>query len=126
MIKFHELVHIIPHLFVAGMKNVRAIPVNTNALHILTVNISGDMISLINDKAGLSRLLRLISKHGSIKPRSYYQIIVFHINLLFFFSEYLPIHPFHPTVTLCRKIMQRPLRGRILISLFSHWQHRCS
>ena len=63
MVKFRKLIDILPYFLIAGVENVGSVPVYVDAVHIFTVNISGDVVPLINHQAGLSRLLRLMGKH---------------------------------------------------------------
>ena len=63
----HETVDIIPDFFVIGMENVGAVFVHVNALHLLGVDIAGDVIPLVNDQDGFSRGFGLLGEDGAVK-----------------------------------------------------------
>ena len=58
-----------------------AILVNINALHLLGVDIAGDMIPLVNDENGLPGSFRLLGKDRAVKTGADDEIVV-HFLLL--------------------------------------------
>ena len=77
-VKLRKASDIVPDLFIIGVENMSAVAVNLNALHLFSVDITANMISLINYKDGLTRFLCLLGKSGTKKTRAYNQIIVSH------------------------------------------------
>ena len=57
------------------------IPVHLNAHTLLRVDISGNMVSFVNQQAALPGLSHLMRKARSKQPRSHNQIIIMHENL---------------------------------------------
>ena len=52
--------------------------VHTDAVHILCINITGDVVTLLHHQAGLPRFLGLICKNCAVQTGSHYQVIVSH------------------------------------------------
>jgi len=59
------------------MENVGAIAVHMNALDILTIHISADVIAFFHNQTGFSSLFCLISPDTCVKSASYQYIIIF-------------------------------------------------
>ena len=66
-VKFRKPIHILPHLAVICMENVRPVFVHLDSLYLLCVNISRDMRPLVNHKNGFSPIFGLSGKHGAIE-----------------------------------------------------------
>ena len=87
VVELGELVHIVPDFFIARMKNMGAVAVYVDAVYILSVNISRDMVSPVDHQHAFSSFFRFISENRAKKTGSYYKIIVFHsYSPLIFFS----------------------------------------
>ena len=78
IVEFREPVHIFPHLFITGMENVRAVLVHVDAVHILGVDVAGDVIPPVNDQHPLARLVQRMSENHAVQTRTDNQIIVLH------------------------------------------------
>ena len=76
MVKLRILLHIVPHLFVGGVENVRAVYVHVNALDLFCVNISGHVVAFVHDQAGLPTIHRLARKHRAKQTGTDNEIIV--------------------------------------------------
>ena len=74
-IKFRKAIHILPNLFIVGMENVGTVVMNHDAILLVAVNISPDMIPLVNDQNFFPPFLCLSCKNSAKKSRTYYQII---------------------------------------------------
>ena len=64
------------------MENMRAIPVNIDALHRLTPDVSAHMRTLVNHQAPLALLPGQMRERRSVQPAAYYQIVVVHFCLV--------------------------------------------
>ena len=93
VVKLRESPHIVPDLSVRGVKNMGTVSVYLNAHTLLRVDISGNMVSSVNQQAALPSLVHLMCKARSKQPRSYNQIIIMHENLslMFYFALYFLI-----------------------------------
>lgn len=81
-VEFPELVYVIPNSFVIGMENVGPILMDRDALDIVGVDISGDVVPLLQDQHGLPGFFCLVGEHRPEKPCADDQIIVHHqLNL---------------------------------------------
>ena len=60
------------------MENMCAVLVHIDIHHRLRVNVSGNVLSLIDHQSTSATLLHLMGKNRSEQPRAYYQIIVLH------------------------------------------------
>ena len=76
LVKLCKLIHIIPHLFVVGVKNMRAVAMHLNALDILSENIARNVAALVNYKALFARLGGFVGKHSAVQPGANDQIII--------------------------------------------------
>ena len=57
--------HIIPHLFVVGVEDMRAVAVDVDALHLFGVDIAGDVRPLVDDEDGFAGGFRLLGEDGA-------------------------------------------------------------
>ncbi len=81
-VELRELVHILPHRLVVGVEDVGTVAVDVDALHRLRVDVTRDVISLIDDEAALARLLGLVGKHCAVQTGTDDQVIIlFHISV---------------------------------------------
>ena len=64
------------HGLVVGVEDVRTVAVDVDALHRFGVDIAGNMIALIDHKAGLARLFGFVCKHSAVKASANDQVIV--------------------------------------------------
>ena len=71
-----KAVHIVPDLPVVGVEDMRAVNMDFDALHILGIDIAGDIGTLIDDKDLLSGLCRFPRKHRAVQSRTDNQIII--------------------------------------------------
>ena len=69
-------VYIVPDSFVVGMKNMRTVGMQVNALGKGAVNIAAGMCSLINNQAAKPALQCLMGKYGTKKACAYNEVIV--------------------------------------------------
>ena len=58
------------------MENMRAILMHLNAVDILRINISSDMIPLINDQTAFSLFGHFRSKHRTIQSGAHNQVVI--------------------------------------------------
>lgn len=63
-----KLIHIVPNLGIIGVENMRAVLVDLNALDFLRIDISGNMVTLINDQHRFPVCFRLLRKNRAIQP----------------------------------------------------------
>ena len=79
-----ELLHVVPDLRVVRVEDVCAILMHMDALHVLRIDITGDVRPPIDHQHRLPRLPRLMRKHRAVQAGTHYQIIIFrHITLSF-------------------------------------------
>ena len=71
-----KAVDIVPHLFIIGVEDVRAVAVDGDALDILGIDIAGDVAALINDQAPFAGGSGLVGKDGSEQTGTDDQIII--------------------------------------------------
>ena len=57
---------VVPHCLIVRMENVGAVLVKIDVLHFLGIDISSDVISLVNHKNGFSVSFRLLRECGSV------------------------------------------------------------
>ena len=79
-IKLGKLCNIIPNLFIIGMEDMSTILMNIDPFNILSINISRNIRSLVNNKHLFTMCLSFMSKYSTIQARSHYQIIVLHLD----------------------------------------------
>ncbi|XCB29838.1 hypothetical protein RQN30_11895 [Arcanobacterium hippocoleae] len=84
VVKFAELVHIIPDFFVAGAENMRSVLVHVNVGYFLGVAVTADMVAPFDYEYGLAELCCFecdyCAKESASSNRD---IVVFHFILLF-------------------------------------------
>ena len=80
MIKLRKLLHIIPDLSIRGMENMCPIFMHLNSTHFACINITCQMIPLVNHKARFPLLSHLVRKDRAKQPGPYDQIIVMLIH----------------------------------------------
>ena len=75
----------LPDFFVIGVENMCSILMYMNPFHILCINISCNIRSLVDDQNLFAGFLCFMCKNSSVKPCTYYEIIIlfFHGFLLF-------------------------------------------
>ena len=78
VVELGELSDIIPDLFVGGMENMGAVAVHLNAVHLFGINISCNVVSSVDHKAGPAGLFHLSGKNGAEKAGTNDQIIIMH------------------------------------------------
>ena len=62
------------------MENVRAVTMNMDAFHVLTVNIAADMIPLFHHQTLLALFSRQICEDSGIESAAYQDVIIlFHV-----------------------------------------------
>lgn len=61
-VECHKLRDVFPYLGVVGVENVRAVLVDVDALHILGIDISGNVRALVNDKNILAGFFRFVGE----------------------------------------------------------------
>ena len=71
----HEPVDILPHRFIIGVEDVRTVPVDVDALHLLRVDIPGDVRPLVDDKDGFASGFRLPGEDGAEEPGADDQVV---------------------------------------------------
>jgi len=71
VVKLCKLIHIVPDFLLRSMENMCAILVDLDAFYFLCVNITADMITLVDHQAGLALLSSFVSKYSSKKSGSY-------------------------------------------------------
>ena len=76
-IELHKTIHEVPDLLVAGVKDMRTILMHINALHILRIDISTDMVTLVNQKNGIALLLQQIGRDCAKETCTDNQKIIF-------------------------------------------------
>ena len=84
-----ELGDVVPHFFVVGMENMRAVLVDVDALDVLGVDVARDVGALIHDEHGLAVGLGLMCKNGAVQTGTDNQIIIYHIYSLTFPPHYM-------------------------------------
>ena len=75
-VEHRKPVHIIPHLFVVGVKNMCAVAMHLNALDFFGINIARNVAALVNYKALFARLGGFVGKHSAVQPGANDQIII--------------------------------------------------
>ena len=63
VVELREAVDVVPHGSQGGVEDVRAVAVHVNALHVLGVDVAGDMVAAVDDEAGLAELGGLMAEH---------------------------------------------------------------
>ena len=85
MIKLRKLVHVIPNFFPGCVENMCAVTMNLNSFYFLCVDISANVISLVDHQACFAFLRCFVCKYCTKKSCSHYQIIIFlHVRHLLF------------------------------------------
>ena len=74
-VKLGKLMDVFPHVPVVGVKDVRAIPMNVDALDTLGIDVAGNMRALVNDEDGLAGAPGLMRKGRAVKARADDQVI---------------------------------------------------
>ena len=69
-VELRKAVHIIPHLVVGSVKDVRAVNVYVDALSLFRIDVAGDVAAPFHDQAGLARPHGVFGEHGVEKPRA--------------------------------------------------------
>ena len=64
MVELCKLIYIIPYFSIGGMENMGPIAVDLDALHLFGVNISPDMVPLVNHQTGLPLLNSFMGKYS--------------------------------------------------------------
>ena len=73
---------VLPYALVVGVEDMRAVTVHVHALHVLGIDIAGDMLPLFHDQHALALRGRLLRENSAEQSRTDDQIIVFHIIIL--------------------------------------------
>ena len=76
VVEFRKLVYIIPHFFVAGVENVRAILMYVDTGYIFRVDIARNMIPAVNHQTFLALFGQLVGKDCAVQAGSDNQIII--------------------------------------------------
>ena len=76
VVELGESVDVIPHRAQGGVEDVRAVAVHVDALHVLGVNVAGDMVAAIDDQAGLAELGSLMAENRRRDAGTDNQIII--------------------------------------------------
>ena len=77
-VELREMVHIVPHFFIVGVEDVRAVFVHMDPFNVLRVNISRDLRPFVDDQALLPGFLCLLGEYSAVQPRAHDQIIIVH------------------------------------------------
>ena len=106
-VKFHDGIHEVPHLLVAGMEDVRAVLMDVYPLDVFAIDVTAQLGSFVYDKAFLARLVGAIGKCSPKQTRTDDEVIViihilsppyFFINsnkiIYFFVPCHIFLHPF--------------------------------
>ena len=72
----------IPHFFIGSMEDMRTVLVYIDTFRLLTINISAELRTFVNNETGLTCLVGFVGKGCSEQTRANYEIIVFHYNKL--------------------------------------------
>ena len=75
-VELHNQIHEIPYIFVICMENVSAILMHVDAFHLLAVDITTKVWTLVYYKTFLAHLLSAIGKCGSEQARTNYEVII--------------------------------------------------
>ena len=75
-----KAVDVVPHLFIVGMEDVRTVAVDGDTLHILCVDVAGDVAALIDDQALFAGGGGLVGKDGAEQTGTDDQIIILHFS----------------------------------------------
>ena len=81
-VELRQTVYEIPYFPVAGMEDMGAVFMHMDTFHILTVNISADMVPPFYHQALLSLLTGQIGKH-TVKQTASYQYIIIFLHFLY-------------------------------------------
>ena len=76
IVELRKTVYVIPDLPVARMKDMRAVGVHRNSVHILAVSIARNVIPPVDYQAGASPVGRLSGKYGTEQAGSHNEIII--------------------------------------------------
>ena len=83
VIELSEAVHVVPHVPHRGVEDVGAVAMNVDALHLLGVDVAGDVVATVNDEDGLARLARGVGENGAGQAGTDNEVIVLgHVGLL--------------------------------------------
>ena len=77
-VELHNGIDELPHLFVGGMEDVRAIFVHVDALCVLAEQVAAELPTLVNHQAPFAAPHSEISERRAIQPRANDEIVVFH------------------------------------------------
>ena len=76
VVELGEAVHVVPHVLHGRVEDVGAVPVDVDALHLLGVDVAGDVVAAVDDEDGLARLSRGIGEHGPGQAGSDDEVVV--------------------------------------------------
>lgn len=81
VIEFGKLIDVVPNSFVAGVEDMRTIPMNVDAFNFFGVTVASDMVSFVNNKNFFACRPSLLCKGGTEDSGTYYKEIV-HVNCI--------------------------------------------
>ena len=76
VVELGEAVDVVPNRAQGGVEDVRAVAVHVDALHVLGVDVAGDMVAAVDDEAGLAELSGLMAEHRRGDAGADNQIII--------------------------------------------------